>query len=85
MRQDFVKGSIDRSILDDCRFKVITHPTVAKLLENSAAADPAAALWMLRVAAYRHVNALKANTTQAQVRSAVHSLGLFSAQHAHTC
>lgn len=66
MRQDYIKH-LDRAVLDVSRLQATQHPTVADLLEGLSAADPAAALWMLRASAYRHATALRPDSNKAQV------------------
>lgn len=53
--------------LDVSRLHATQHPTVEALLKGLSAADPAAALWMLRVSAFRHATALRPDSNKAQV------------------
>jgi len=55
------------SVMDQWRQIAPKHSAVADLLESLAAADTAAALWMLRACCYRHYLALQADSSKAQV------------------
>jgi hypothetical protein len=57
----------NRKALDDYRFSAMRASVAANLQDSLAAADPAAALWTLRAACYRHAAALSADDKQAQV------------------
>ena len=82
MKQPALKDLCGRSVLDMLRETITKDAGVASVLEGLAAADPAAALWMLRAKAYSHAVSLRPDIKAAQVgatearrcRSLVHTL-----------
>lgn len=67
MKQPALKDLCGRSVLDMWRETITKDAGVANVLEGLAAADPAAALWMLRAKAYSHAVSLRPDIKAAQV------------------